>query len=315
MIVATALYRYRNPLQTPLRFAGKQLRYRHGLLLKFEHKRQISWGDCAPLPGFSNDTIEQNQQALLAWCCQQQAIDKLPPAAQFAISSGRFMARNQQSKQVTKTVPLLVGNVEQMLRQALVSANTTMKLKLARNALTDEISLVQQLQQARPDLRLRIDANQGWQRSQAMQFAKQIDVKRIDYVEEPCLHLSDSLAVHQQTGLPLALDESTQAPNYQYQLHSGVVALVLKPTIIGSIDRLQHLISAAHKDGVACVLSSSFESNLGLLALATLAQQLTPAETPGLDTLSPLTYDLCQPNPWLPKRPLLTESQLEPLWQ
>ncbi|WP_298443136.1 o-succinylbenzoate synthase [uncultured Ferrimonas sp.] len=316
-MIPTALYRYRNPLATSLTFAGQTLTQRDGLLLKFTHNGHIGWGDCAPLPGFSHDSLDANQQALQRWCQQGGAIESLPAAAQFAISSGRYMARQQSQRPsagCAAPVPLLHGSTAHILAQAQNSQPRTVKLKLARNPLTEEIALVQQLQRRQPRLRLRIDANQGWNVEQACAFANAVDLSRIDYVEEPCLALTDSLQVHQRSAMPLALDETTQQPNYRYQTHPGVVALVLKPTILGHINKLRAIISAAAADGVASVLSSSFESNLGLLALASLAGEFTPQHDAGLDTLTPLYYDLCQPNPWIASRPLLRESQLEPLW-
>ncbi|WP_028117229.1 o-succinylbenzoate synthase [Ferrimonas senticii] len=313
---AVGLYRYRNPLNTPLRFKGIELTAREGLLLRFDHAGKTVWGECAPLPQFSVDDLQQNQQALLAWLDSDQGtIEGLPPAAQFAISSAEFMATRSQPLKALQTVPLLVGEPKRMLAQALASPQPLMKLKLARTELGQEIDLVQQLQRQRADLRLRIDANQGWTVSQACQFAEAVDLSRIDYVEEPCATLTANLAAYARSGLPLALDETTQQPDYRYQTLTGIKALVLKPSLIGSVSRLRNLIQQAHADGLSCVLSSAFESNLGLTVIAHLAQQLTPNEPAGLDTLSSLQFDLCHANPWLPDRPLLTPDQLEPLWR
>ncbi len=313
-----ALYRYRNPLQTPLRFAGRALTARQGLLLKFVTERGVCWGECAPLPGFSLDSLAHNQNALLRWLEKGGGAEEaLPTASQFALSSGRWWAQHWPTAALSMpAAPLLVGTPAAMWQQAQrLSAPAVVKLKLARAPLADEIHLVQRLVKRWPALRLRIDANRGWSAAQACAFAEQVPLAALDYVEEPCHSLAESLWVHQHTGLPLALDETTQQPDYRYQSYPGVRALVLKPTLIGSLARLQHLIRQAHQDELACVLSSSFESNLGLQTLAALAAWLTPTQAPGLDTLSALSYDLCQPNGWCQPRPLLLESQLELLWQ
>ena len=62
-------------------------------------------------------------------------------------------------------------------------------------------------------------------------------------------------------------------------------AVVIKPTLIGSIQRCAELINQAHSLGLKAVISSSIESSLGLSQLARIAQQYTPNVTPGLDTL------------------------------
>ena len=57
-----SLYRYRLPLSQPLRFHDRQISVREGLLLKWEN----SWGEIAPLPGFSKETLEEAEaEALL----------------------------------------------------------------------------------------------------------------------------------------------------------------------------------------------------------------------------------------------------------
>ncbi|SHI21540.1 o-succinylbenzoate synthase [Ferrimonas marina] len=311
----TALFQYQLPLDTPIRFAGQQLSERQGLLLKFEHQGRTAYGDCCPLPGFSQDSLAQNRDALLAFCKGELSTEALPAAARFALDSGRWLADNTTAL-IPEPVPLLAGTPEQMLAQlnALDTPPQRVKLKLARHPLEQEITLVHQLLSERPHLRLRGDANRGWSYEQAATFAASVPTDRFDFVEEPCADLMDSLRLYQQHRLPIALDETTQAADYQYQSLPGVVALVLKPTLIGSLAQLQQLIEQAELDGVHCILSSSFESNLGLAALAALARELTPEQPPGLDTLDATAADLCQPNLWQRDRPLIPEAELERLF-
>ncbi|GAA4886348.1 o-succinylbenzoate synthase [Ferrimonas pelagia] len=316
-MLPTSLYQYRLALNTPIKFAGQTLSHRDGLLVKLEQDGQSAWGDCSPLPGFSHDSFEQNRTALTAFCHGQQGIESLPAAARFALDSARFLLtpRRQLAPQA---VPLLAGDTEQQLAQfkALAKGTALVKLKLARAPVEQEIQLLHALLALNPKLRLRIDANRGWSYEDAATFAASVPLAQIDYVEEPCAELLDSLRLYQQHKLPLALDETTQAPDYQYRSLAGVKALVLKPTVIGSLARLQSLIEAAQHDGVRCVLSSSFESNLGLAAIAAIAAELTPDELPGLDTLRATAADLCQPNLWRfanqqAERPLIPATQLE----
>ena len=72
---------------------------------------------------------------------------------------------------------------------------------------------------------------------------------------------------------------------------------MIKPTLIGSIERCVALINQARALGLNAVLSSSIESSLGLTQLARLAQQYTPNVTPGLDTLDLMAYQVLRPWP------------------
>ncbi len=312
----SALLHYRLPLSTPIRFAGHPLEAREGLLLRFDLDGQVHYGDCCPLPGFSSDSLAQNRDALLAFCRGETDAETLPPAGRFALDSGRLLCQPQR-RLPPPTVPLLAGEQAQILARlaGLPQPPRLAKLKVARAPVEQEIALVHAILARAPGLRLRLDANRGWSFDQAATFAASVPLERIDFVEEPCATLEESLALYRQHRLPLALDETTQAPDYHYRPLPGVTALVLKPTILGGIDRLAGIIDAAHHDGVRCVLSSSFESNLGLAAIAALARQLTPEQTPGLDTLEATGADLCQPNLWgRANRPLIPEAQLERLF-
>ncbi|VEH65814.1 o-succinylbenzoate synthase [Rodentibacter pneumotropicus] len=67
---------------------------------------------------------------------------------------------------------------------------------------------------------------------------------------------------------------------------------MIKPTLIGSLERCIELIDQAHVLGLKAVISSSIESSLGLTQLARMAQQYTPNVTPGLDTLDLMDYQV-----------------------
>ncbi|MBW3166187.1 o-succinylbenzoate synthase [Ferrimonas balearica] len=309
------LYPYALPLATPLRFAGQSLDQRHGLLIKLERDGHTGWGDCAPLPGFSHESLAQCQSALQALAAGQIDEAALPPAAHFALDCARWQCEGPHRLTLPASIPLLVGTPEQQLAQfdALTTPPGEVKLKLARAPMEQEIALVYALLERQPKLLLRIDANRGWSAEQASHFAASVPPAALRYVEEPCANLNDSLRVAAQHRLPLALDETTQVADYQYESLPGVRALVLKPTLIGSLARLQQLVQQARLDGVEVVLSSSFESNIGLTHLAHLAAELTPDSVPGLDTLAPLGADLLEANPWGLAKPVITESELTPL--
>ncbi|MGL5361078.1 MAG: o-succinylbenzoate synthase, partial [Shewanella sp.] len=109
-------------------------------------------------------------------------------------------------------------------------------------------------------------------------------------------------------GLPYALDESLNDPSYHFVMQAGLTALVCKPMLLGSIEKLERLIDTAHSHGVRCILSSSLESSLGINDLAHLAAILTPDEIPGLDTLKAFSQDVIASSG---KPQCLTLSQLE----
>lgn len=87
----------------------------------------------------------------------------------------------------------------------------------------------------------------------------------------------------------------------------GVAALVLKPAVLGGFERTAGLAAWARQRGMLCVLSSSFESCLGVAQLAQFAAALDAAAGPpggtqhGLATLSWFAEDLLPASPEAPQ--------------
>ena len=164
------------------------------------------------------------------------------------------------------------------------------RVRLARKILGDEIAL-------------RLDANRAWEWEDALKFAEAVQDFNIEYCEEPLLDSNKLEQLHLQTGMPLALDETlwyaptpiSDAPAKHVSL-SGIRALILKPSILGGWNNTKMWIEHAQKNGIHCVLSSCFESGLGLNWIAFMANELLSEKFPaGLDTSKWFEQDLIEP--------------------
>ena len=79
-------------------------------------------------------------------------------------------------------------------------------------------------------------------------------------------------------------------PTISFESYTGLRALVLKPTLIACTARLIALVNQARENEVQAVISSSYESDVGLFHLAQLAGSIGGQEiTVGLDTRSAMT--------------------------
>ncbi len=145
------------------------------------------------------------------------------------------------------------------------------------------------------DVTLRLDANCAWSFADALLFTHAIEDLAIDYLEEPLSKPMDTLQLIRKTDVPLALDE-TLLKLYPDVLPSwkGVKAIVLKPTVLGGIERAMHFAREAREIGVTPVVSAAFESGVGIGTLAHLAAALNGDEDvpAGLDTYGWLDHDV-----------------------
>ncbi|MCS2610998.1 o-succinylbenzoate synthase [Halomonas dongshanensis] len=279
-----ALYRYALPLRSPLVLAGQRLEHREGLLVEINGR----WGEIAPLPGFSRESLAAAETECRRCLDQLAALGHCKPTLP-SVAFGLDCAQRQwppSAHPLVKPYPLWQGTPQELIERLSTiepGSLSRLKLKVARYPLDDEYRLIQTLATHLPPGALVLDANRGWSKSQALAFCSRLPEGLVAYIEEPCETFAASLAVASATGLSLGLDE-TLARNEPWHAHPRVGALIIKPTLIGTLARCEALVAKARLHGMAIVVSSSFESDVGLGHLARLAAEWAPDIAPGLDT-------------------------------
>ncbi|MEG0009610.1 MAG: o-succinylbenzoate synthase [Aeromonas sp.] len=290
-----ALYRYHLPFTQPLTFHGKVEVAREGLLVRIND----GWGEIAPLPGFSKETLAEAQAealACLAQLAKGETINPRLPSVQFGIDCAR-RHWPEQTASLPEPYPLIQGSPQELLKNWKIWLHETplkAKLKVARYPMRDELALIRLLLDRRPTLKLVLDANQGWTREEAWAFCGHLDPNRIEYLEDLCTSFDDIAFVAARTNMPVALDELLSRGE-PWQPIPQLKALVLKPTLLGSLANSEALVARARELKLKVIVSSCFESGVGLGQLARLAGEWAPDQAPGLDTKRWLAGDLLDP--------------------
>ena len=303
--IQLSLYRFSLPFKYPLHFKGHQLTSREGLwLVARQANGKHLIGEICPLPGFSNETLEQCQQHLLTELqtssnLQKRSIDHSPqiPSIDFALSCLQQQvswdkADNRDLVSLT-SVPLLQGDHSDiLLRYQQLTCPARIKLKVARFTVKEEVTLLKKLIQLNPKIRFRLDANQQWTEQQYSLFLSLIDTQHIDYIEEPTASLISNINISQQFKVSLALDESLLGID-SVPIHHCIKALIIKPTLIGCPKRVDQLLKHAQQQQLSISISASFESPVAINQLQHLAikwqQQYNVKVSLGLDTLHVFT--------------------------
>ncbi|CAH9131214.1 unnamed protein product [Cuscuta epithymum] len=149
-----------------------------------------------------------------------------------------------------------------------------LKLKVARHHDPNYDALV--IQEIRKkvgeEVEIRADANRNWSYEEAIQFAHSVKNCCLQYIEEPVKNEDDIIRFYEATGLPVALDETinTDREN-QFELlskytHPGIVAFVIKPSVIGGFENAALVARWAQLLGKSAVISATYETSLGLSA-------------------------------------------------
>ncbi len=325
-----ALRRYRLPLAAPITLKGVEHTEREGVLVRLDDDAgHVGWGDAAPLPGFSPETLAEAIADLRRatevfadrtpgpdWTDPNgdlhRAFDALDlvPSARFGIDLAAFdLAAQTMGRTLAQvlhpdpevTVPinaLLVGSESDVLREAerLAAAGyRTLKLKVGRAGLEEEVALVRTLRERLPDVALRLDANQAWTMDEATRFAEGIRDVGVEYIEEPLREPTDLPVLWFDTHLPIALDESLVGTEPEGLQGKGwAVAAVLKPTLVGGVARTLRFAAQARALGIRPVLSGAFESGVAMRGHVALAAA-TGGAPAGLDPYNRLAADVLTP--------------------
>lgn len=84
------VYRWQIPMDAGVVLRERRLKTRDGLFIRLQEGKREGWGEISPLPGFSVETLEEAQMALLAWAqaWRDGAEPPLPtqPSVAFGIS-------------------------------------------------------------------------------------------------------------------------------------------------------------------------------------------------------------------------------------
>ncbi|XP_065045713.1 protein PHYLLO, chloroplastic-like isoform X3 [Musa acuminata AAA Group] len=149
---------------------------------------------------------------------------------------------------------------------------STIKLKVARRENPVEDAEVIQVirQKVGYEVKIRVDANRRWTYEEAMQFGSCVKCLDLQYIEEPVCQEVDIVKFCDKSGLPVALDETIDnlSGDFLHELkkfvHPGIVAIVIKPSVVGGFERASLIAKWAQLHEKMAVVSSAFESSISL---------------------------------------------------
>ena len=325
-------YPYALPLARPLPGAPAEQLERAGILIRLRSEAGAEgWGDVAPLPSFSRETLAAACAQLFS--LRPALVDTLPvfkrqtswqsallhplsawdlfPSVRFGLESAvcnlaaaewgtpwrLHLAKSALAK--VQLNALLTGAREDILRGVrsyVERGYSSLKIKVGHHPVSDKIATVRQVSSLLPPgVTLRLDANRAWSLAVALEFAHGVRNCPIDYIEEPLREVAEMQAFIRGSALPAALDESLDLLGAG-ALPQGLRAIVIKPTLRGGFSGALRWAKTARQSGVAPVISSAFESAIGLRALAELASVIhDPGVAAGLDTGRWLARDVAEP--------------------
>lgn len=215
---------------------------------------------------------------------------------------------------------LLIGTGDDLIEDARRCADQgfrALKLKVGFCPPSETLRLLDRLCARIPDsITVRLDANCGWEFDDALAVASHARDFPIEYIEEPLRDASRLVELFEKTGLPYALDETLRSAHRDVLLESNSAldlenpvenadaeslrallrharAWIVKPSLLGLSPTEIALSLPFTSFSAKIVVSSAFESGLGLVALANIAACVNDEDVPaGLHTYRWFQNDL-----------------------
>ncbi|MWD26061.1 hypothetical protein E0K89_001030 [Aquicoccus sp. SCR17] len=283
-------FRLRLPLKQPYENALGTLSHLDAILYRVvaEDGRE-GWGEACPVAGYSPETPDEAWDATRAILPQmvrdavegQAAVDRLTATHPFVASalneamadlSGLFddawnKVRNQPIE-LLGTVNTLDPDAAPEVALSLIEAGyRTLKVKVGYQPVRDA-ERVRNISAVLGDgVRMRIDANQGYDVDDALAFARAVPPDHVEVFEQP-VHQEDwggISSVAEQSPLPIMLDESIYSEDdiRRAATIAGVAAIKLKMSKAGGPVQLRSQIALCRELSLDVVIGNGVASDLG----------------------------------------------------
>jgi O-succinylbenzoate synthase len=319
------IYKYNLPLIEPLHIGKKILNRREGAIIRITIDSDLHvFGEAAPLPGLHKENFQNTIHQLkimrqllngkqikniFETIAQLQHENRHYPSAQFAIESALLNLNKTTDNQLLNNLfprsfqdkifinSLATGSlisIKDRVEQSLRDNYRSIKIKVGRQIFDEEINLIKDIQKRlHESITLRLDANRRWSFEEAITFIGRIGSGSIEYIEEPLKDSTKLPELYIKTGVPIALDESlTDISPEKSGYEDWVNTIILKPAVIGSVQKTLHYMTWAKNHGIKVVISDTFHSGIGLAFLIRLASIIDKQIPMGFDTYNWLEDDV-----------------------
>ncbi len=322
---------YSLQLKEPFVTSTGPISERRGFLIKLKTDSGTEGiGDCSPFPEFGSESLSSAEEKLKDFKLNlslnlddpdrslynnlagldnypalhhgfEQAIINLI-CAEKKISLNEFFNRQSLNTISVNGIAGLLppDKLEAKIKELVDEGYLTIKAKVGRNTFSDDLKSIKIIRDtAGNSIKLRLDANGRWNKTEAVKNLSMLEQFNIEYVEQPVENIEDFSFVKENSNINIAADESVRSISEAVFIIKQKLAdvLILKPMMLGGIVPVMQIADLADEYGVQAIITSSFESNVGR-AMAIFAASVIPGNyAHGLGTSSLFTNNI-YPDPY-----------------
>lgn len=208
----------------------------------------------------------------------------------------RLLGTYRESFETDLTISLEAPEaMAQRAREAVAAGFRAVKVKVGESPEMDERRLAAVREAIGPDVRIRIDANQGWTPAEAVLVCRAIAPLGIELCEQPVAAWDWAGMKHVRAGspIPVMADESVHSPHDAIAgiRHDAMDMINIKLMKAGGILRSVQIAQIAEAAGLTCMVGSMSESRLGVTAGAHVVASQKCIVMTDLDSFVPQAVD------------------------
>nr|WDA99964.1 4-(2'-carboxyphenyl)-4-oxybutyric acid synthase [Cyanidium sp. THAL103] len=301
-------YKYSFNLKSPLYMRQIiELKSREVLICKFLSTSldMIIWSEICPLPLFSWDSLKLSYIKLMSiksyflrvnWTWFNLLSDKaiLDKICDIDKYQSLRMCLDTSIYQLLSYIPRFLSRVpisaliyDYKFANLHYNYYESLKIKLSYISIKDSVNLVRKYHEKYSNISIRLDMNRNWNLEKFLIFISCFSSYFFEFIEEP-LHQNLDLFLLSASNISfnLSIDESLHLIllNNKLLLSENIKTLTLKPSIIGSLNLLLDFINLGFVYKKQIVISSIFESDVGITNLMIIIYYTDLINVMGLDT-------------------------------
>lgn len=298
------------PLKRPFKTALRTVTTAQTLIVKVtDSNGRIGYGEAAPTPVITGDTLPSIEEAVghiigrkiigkrladsedIKSTIEESMVHNSSPKAALNIAVNDLLAQSYgvplyqllggHSDKITTDYTVSVGSIDDMINQAkdlIAKGFTTLKIKVGDDSEQADLDKIVAIRGAvGPEIKIRLDANQGWHPKQAVAVINRMqDLNlNIQLVEQPvkAVDFEGMAYVTHHTTTMIMADESifSVADAARIIAMGGCDIINLKLMKVGGIDNALKINTLAEAARIPCMVGSMIESSVSVTAAAHLA--------------------------------------------
>ncbi len=264
-------------LKTPFHIAHGSSTYRENVFLQIKYDNKISYGEAAIVPYYNVTKeliMEDLKRTIKSAMIKRGQILEVVDLFSYSMSACAYttamlglqepkISAEENSNEKRSSFTIAYTPDTQSLLDAIEHCGfSTIKLKAG---FFDDVERIKLIRDRFPEIRIRLDANQGWSFKQACSNIEQLRDQRIELIEEPIAGSPQELNILSSiSDIPIILDETVQTPDDLKRYADCVSGIVVKIAKSGGPQAARQLILQAKEHNLDVLLSCMVESSLAV---------------------------------------------------